>query len=597
MSRSTWGWPGGLEHGMARAAALKQGLTPWISETGARGYVSKIDGSVQPYVISVPAPYSANPTSATSRKPWRLDVWGHGRDEMLSELRFVEMDDLLHEYKYLNQPVQPDRFILSLYGRYITAFKFAGEIDGLEALSEVERRYPIDQNRLLNIGFSMGGASAWEYAVHYPDLWAAAAPAAGFAETREFLKAFQKEDVSGAPWYQRRLWHLYDCTDYAMNLFNVPTIAYGGELDPQKQASDIMLKATEAAGVHIERVIGKGIGHHYTPEAKQEIDAFVDRAMARGRNPMPDEIRFTTWTLRYNRAFWLTLEGLDHHWQKAEVTGRMRRDAGGKVAGIELTTGNVTALSLSIPAASPGIAAGQSVAVSLDGETIPLTVGGDGSLAGHFSREAGHWKSATAAPAGLRKRHGLQGPIDDAFMDRFIIVRPTGQAFNQKVAARLATECDHAIDQWFQQFRGHAIVKNDTEVTEAELATSNVILFGDPSSNRLLAKMADKLPIVWNREKVVVGSRSFSADHYAPALIYPNPLHPDHYVVLNSGFTYREYDYLNNARQTPKLPDYAIIDLDVPATSQVPGGIEDAGFFDESWGLAADEGKSQQQGH
>ena len=27
-----------------------------------------------------------------------------------------------------------------------------------------------------------------------------------------------------------------------------------------------------------------------------------------------------------------------------------------------------------------------------------------------------------------RKKPGLQGPIDDAFMDSFIMVRPTGQA-------------------------------------------------------------------------------------------------------------------------------------------------------------------------
>ena len=27
---------------------------------------------------------------------------------------------------------------------------------------------------------------------------------------------------------------------------------------------------------------------------------------------------------------------------------------------------------------------------------------------------------------GLRKKHGLQGPIDDAFMNGFVFVRPTG---------------------------------------------------------------------------------------------------------------------------------------------------------------------------
>jgi hypothetical protein len=58
-----------------------------------------------------------------------------------------------------------------------------------------------------------------------------------------------------------------------------------------------------------------------------------------------------------------------------------------------------------------------------------------------------------------------------------------------------------------------------------------------------------------------------------------NPLNPKRYVVLNSGFTFREYDQMNNARQVPKLPDFAIVDANVPVSSRAPGGIADAGFF------------------
>jgi hypothetical protein len=58
-------------------------------------------------------------------------------------------------------------------------------------------------------------------------------------------------------------------------------------------------------------------------------------------------------------------------------------------------------------------------------------------------------------------------------------------------------------------------------------------------------------------------------------------------VVLNSGFTFREYDYLNNARQVPKLPDYAVIDMRTPPSSCYPGKIAAAGFFDEGWQLPA----------
>jgi hypothetical protein len=57
--------------------------------------------------------------------------------------------------------------------------------------------------------------------------------------------------------------------------------------------------------------------------------------------------------------------------------------------------------------------------------------------------------------------------------------------------------------------------------------------------------------------------------------------------VLNSGFTYREYDYLNNARQVPKLPDWAIVDLSVAPNAMAPGKIVAADFFDESWKVKA----------
>ncbi len=37
----------------------------------------------------------------------------------------------------------------------------------------------------------------------------------------------------------------------------------------------------------------------------------------------------------------------------------------------------------------------------------------------------------------------------------------------------------------------------------------------------------------------------------------------------------------------PKLPDYAVIDVNVPVSSRAPGGVVAAGFFDERWQLPA----------
>ena len=93
----------------------------------------------------------------------------------------------------------------------------------------------------------MGGAACWQFAVHYSDRWFAANPGAGFAETPRFLNVFQKETVTPT-WYEQKLWHLYDCTDYAANLLQCPTVAYSGELDSQKQAADVMAEALKKEG-------------------------------------------------------------------------------------------------------------------------------------------------------------------------------------------------------------------------------------------------------------------------------------------------------------------------------------------------------------
>lgn len=83
----------------------------------------------------------------------------------------------------------------------------------------------------------------------------------------------------------------------------------------------------------------------------------------------------------------------------------------------------------------------------------------------------------------------------------------------------------------------------------------------------------------------MVGKRRFSSDQHALIMIYPNPLNPKRYVVLNSSFTFRDFAYLNNARQTPKLPDWAVIDLRTAPGTRWPGKVVAADFFDEHWQL------------
>jgi hypothetical protein len=186
---------------------------------------------------------------------------------------------------------------------------------------------------------------------------------------------------------------------------------------------------------------------------------------------------------------------------------------------------------------------------------------------------------------GPRKRHGLSGPIDDAFLDAFVFVRPTGTSPHEKVERWVAEEMDLAVRRWRTQMRGDVPIVDDAAVTEEMIATKNLVLWGDPGSNAVLARIAEKLPIQWGATIDAGEGRTWPAGGHVLAAVYPNPLNPSRYVVLNSGFTYRSYDDLNNARQTPKLPDWAVIDVGTQPDARRPGRVVQADFFDEAWGL------------
>jgi dienelactone hydrolase len=583
-----------LKDGFARLESLKKGEMPWLTQTGLvpRGYVSKIDGSIQPFGLVVPPSFNAN-----LPYKWRLDCWFHGRGETLTELDFI------HGRQTSPGEFTPrDTIVLHPYGRYCNGQRFAGETDFFEALDTVKRDYRIDDDRIIVRGFSLGGAACWHIATHHAWQWCAANPGAGFSETEQFLNFFQNEKLKPYPW-ERKLWNLYDSTTVAGNLFNCPTVAYSGEIDKQKQAADLMAEASKKEGMELTHIIGPKTAHAFEKEAKAEVARRVDALARQGRRAAdrPATGEFNTFSLRDNAFAIGSLDGLKQHWDKALV----RYALNGGVPRVEVS--NVTALTIALPPGTvlpsarpigelqPRISHKLVIIRDLDGPPPApgkedTSVWGemretDGTFRIQIHKESDKWVAGPFPAGSLRKKHGLQGPIDDAFMDSFIFFRPTGKPANEKAGAWAKAEMERAIEHWRRHFRGDARVKDDTAVTEDDIKSANLVLWGDPSSNSLMAKVAPKIPVAWSGTEIKAGAKSFPAADHALICIYPNPLNPERYVVLNSSFTYRDYDYLNNARETPKLPDWAIIDLNTPPNSRYPGGIPLADFFGEKWEL------------
>ena len=556
-----------------RLEQLAAGKAPWTQQTGlvVRGFRSKLDGTVQPYGLVVPESFADQ-----ASLPHRCDIWLHGRGE-----RSLENQFLWQRLHNAGQYTPAKTFVLHPYGRYSNAFKFAGEIDVLEALEHVKANYPIDPDRIGVRGFSMGGAGCWQLAVHYADHWFAANPGAGFSETPLFLESFQQETLRPKPW-EETLWQWYDCPGYAVNLTQCPTIAYSGENDIQKQAADVMESALRDVGIDLLHVIGPKTGHKIHPESKEIISQKWSSLADRGRDRFPKRLRFSTPTLRYNRMHWFTVDALEEHWRPAYVHAEIVGQT------ITLDLENVAAFTIDFPAGRAPFAIDRPVQVKVGRWVTLAHPKSDLSWRFSMNQFGRPWEPRPIDQQTFRKRHGLQGPIDDAFLDSFLFVRPTSQSAHPAVGAWVDREMNRAIREWRRQFRGDVRIVNDVDLKPEQIESANLVLWGDPSSNAVIQQVIGKSPIEWDEETLATDRTVFVPQTQVPVMIYPNPLNPQRYVVLNSGPTYREYAYLNNARQVPMLPDWAIVDVtdfkqDEWPLSRWPGRIMKAGFFDESW--------------
>uniref|UniRef100_A0A7C2P0Z1 Peptidase S9 prolyl oligopeptidase catalytic domain-containing protein n=1 Tax=Schlesneria paludicola TaxID=360056 RepID=A0A7C2P0Z1_9PLAN len=533
--------------GEDRAKQLAAGQAPWIGRAGMTtvlGYVSDLDGSVQPYAVTLPKGFDP-----AGSKRWPLHLVLHGRGATLNEVSFIHQ----HEGKPLKNDNDIEWIQLDVFGRTNNAYRWAGEVDVFEALAATKQRFPIDDRRITLWGFSMGGAGAWHLGLHYPDKWSSAGAGAGFVDTIKYQNI--QEPLS--PLHQKLI-RIYDAVDYALNAANVPIIGYGGELDKQLAAAQTMHARGKELGVEIPLLVGPQTEHKFHPDSLKEFMAFHAAATKTGRKPFPgpQEIRFTTSTLKYNRCEWLTIESQDIPYEPSVVEARVDRPADT----VRITTKNVALLSVARDIAEW---------VAIDGGApLPLLSAAGGLLPEvYYEQTDNGWavldyrasREYANNPAAT-KRHNLQGPIDDAFLRPFVCVRGTGTPWSAPQADWSRWTLDRFAREYDKWLRAELPVTNDTQVTDELIESKNLILFGDPGSNAVLARVVDKLPIRWTASAIEVNGKSYPTDGHAVPLVFPNPLNPHRYVVVNSGHTFHEAEFkASNAQLYPRLGDMAVI--------------------------------------
>lgn len=547
----------------SRLDQFKSGGIDWTQDTKrqVRGFISEVDGSAQPLGLILPDGW------ATRKKPLPLYVWLHGRGDKSTDLHFI------CERLDKNGEVVPEgAIVVHPFGRQCVGYKSAGETDVMEAVDFVCKNYPVDKDRVVLMGFSMGGAGAWHLAAHYTDRFVAVSPGAGFADTSRYQNL---KPENFPPKYEQTLWSVYDVPGYTRNLFNIPVVAYSGELDKQMQAALLMEEAFQSEGQKLTHLIGPGMGHKYHPDTLKDILQRMADAQSSAKKSEPNQLWLQTRHLRYSTRDWITIDGMEVPYEDTRVDAKREGD------NWTISTKNVSRMEIDLTnERCPDVGK-----IKIDGSLVKRIAVPPGTTRLGFLRQKNGWQTVYAWPEQLRKYPGCSGPIDDAFLDPFLVVLPTGKSAHPRVEQWVRCESAGFIERWRALFRGQPRVKLDSEVTREDMWRYHLILWGDAQSNSVIRQILAEHKAAtfdWTKDNIKIGEHAFDAASHVPAIVYPNLL-TNRYIVLNSGPTFRQAHDRTNSLQNPHLPDWNIISLDTPPSASSPGRIAKCGFFDDRW--------------
>jgi len=136
------------------------------------------------------------------------------------------------------------------------------------------------------------------------------------------------------------------------------------------------------------------------------------------------------------------------------------------------------------------------------------------------------------------------------------------------------------IEEWDAFADGTPRVCTDAEISDEDLGRFNLVLFGTPQTNSVLARIAAQLPIQIGDHSYQVMGKTYQGPNLGLVMCYPNPLRPDRYVLIYSGQLHGRK--LSTNHKHDLVPDFLIFD----STRFTTGDTEAAvcgGWFDVDW--------------
>ncbi|MBC7327251.1 tetratricopeptide repeat protein [bacterium] len=135
----------------------------------------------------------------------------------------------------------------------------------------------------------------------------------------------------------------------------------------------------------------------------------------------------------------------------------------------------------------------------------------------------------------------LLGPIYGIFMDYKMEFRRIDSILivygTQSKNPEENQACEYLANKVKEYLGKRLVCKKDTELSQEEIRSKNLVLIGTPSSNKVLANLSGSLPIKIGTDITIeVADRLYKGEDLGVIMVAPHPLNEELFVLVYSAF-------------------------------------------------------------
>jgi hypothetical protein len=350
-------------------------------------------------------------------------------------------------------------------------------------------------------------------------------------------------------------------------LVNLPVLVTHGDQDQSVNVnlSRYLVRMLQRWGYDVRYIEVPGKGH-------TELglwDETISWLLQHKRNASPKHARVRAADLRDASAYWVEVTQKRSPFEFAVVDAEA---LDGNI--IRVDSKNVDELVLT-PSKSL-VDFSKPVRVAWNGKIIPV----NGAQAQKIVLREDDYK-----PLSLCKNPDLAGPISDFQNTPFMIV--IGTISNDSLMKKIIKQkADVITGDWKTAQKYEPRVKNDVDVTDADMKSFSLFLLGGPEENAVSKRVFDRIPVQMKPGEILIDGRSFNAKDAVLNAIYLNPFNQERYVDIVASTSGPGFFFFDPRKRDLFEYDFCITDGKIPCFS-VGAKNEKifvaSGFFNHDW--------------